>query len=367
MKQFLSFVRKEFYHILRDKRTMLILLGMPVVQIILFGFAISTEVKEARVAVSDYSKDAVTLQIIERFAASEYFSIAYYLHSQDESDKLLKEGSVDMVMIFGDRFSSDVLRPGEASVQLILDATDPNQAALLTNYATGIFSSLAQEQVNRNNFGFQIIPQVRMLYNPQAKAAYNFVPGVMGLILMLICAMMTSIAIVREKETGSMEILLVSPVKPLDIILTKAVPYFTLSVVNLITILLLSFFVLNVPVKGSIFLIAGISFLFIFVALLFGLLISNVVNTQIAAMLISGMGLMMPTVLLSGMIFPIESMPAVLQWVADIIPARWYIQAMRKLMIQGVEGIYVLKEAIILVVMALFLILINFRRFKIRF
>ena len=209
-----------------------------------------------------------------------------------------------------------------------------------------------------------IVPQVKLLYNPQMKSAYNFVPGVMGLILMMICAMMTSISIVREKETGTMEVLLVSPVKPLFIILAKAVPYFVLSFVNLITILLLSVYVLHVPVAGSLFWLVVVSLLFIFVSLALGLLISTVTHTQVAAMLVSGLMLMMPTMLLSGMIFPVESMPVILQSISTVIPARWYIQAVRKLMIEGVDISLVLTEIGILAVMAVLLITVSFKKFK---
>jgi len=209
-----------------------------------------------------------------------------------------------------------------------------------------------------------IVPDVKLLYNPQMKSTYNFVPGVMGLILMLICAMMTSISIVREKETGTMEILLVSPVRPLFVILSKAVPYFVLSFINLITILLLSVYVLHVPVAGSLFWLIVVSLLFIFVSLALGLLISSVTRTQVAAMLASGLILMMPTMILSGMIFPIESMPLVLQVISDVLPARWYIQAVRKLMIEGVDVAFVVKEIIILAFMAIVLITISFKKFK---
>jgi ABC-2 type transport system permease protein len=347
MKQFLSFVRKEFYHIFRDKRTVLILLVMPVIQIILFGFAITTEVKNARVAIFDPSKDVSTRQIIDRLQASEYFTLVEELHNPDEIQRIFKAGKASLVIVFG-----------EASVQLIADATDPNQATMLAYYASNIINNEKSQPV--------INCQLKMLYNPQMKGAYNFVPGVMGLILMLICAMMTSISIVREKETGTMEILLASPVKPLSIILAKMTPYFTLSIVNLITILLLSVFVLNVPVAGNLLLLIMISLLFILTALALGLLISNVVNTQVAAMLISGMGLMMPTMLLSGLMFPIENMPAILQWFSAILPVRWYIEAVRKVMIQGVDAVYIIKELLILTGMALFLLTVSLKRFNIR-
>lgn len=366
MKQFRSFVRKEYYHIFRDKRTMLILLAMPIVQILLFGFAITTEVKDVKVAVFDPSKDASTQRIKERINTSEYFTIAEELTNIDQINDIFKYGKINLVFVFSENFAENLLHTGEAKVQLIADGTDPNQASTLTGYVSGILGSYQQELMEQYQVPFQIIPETRMLYNPQLKSAYNFVPGVMGLILMLICAMMTSIAIVREKETGTMEVLLSSPMKPIYIILAKAVPYFTLSIVNLITILLLSVFVLGVPVSGSLFWLAILSLLFVFVALALGLFISTLVNTQMAAMLASGMGLMMPIMLLSGMMFPIESMPPVLQWVSAIVPARWYIEAVKKIMIQGVELQYIAKELVIIGVMAISLILLALSKFKTR-
>lgn len=358
--------RKEFYHIFRDRRTMLILLGMPVVQIILFGFAISTEVKNVRLAVLDPSNDVVTRKIIDRLDASEYFTVTRRFHSPREMEAAFLKNKIDMVVVFNEHFA-DGLYCGDARVQLIVDATDPNMSTSQINYATGIVSAVGQEMISPGiSSSARLTPDIKLLYNPQMKSAYNFVPGVMGLILMLICAMMTSISIVREKETGTMEVLLVSPVKPLFIILAKAVPYFVLSFVNLVTILLLSVFVLDVPVVGSLFWLVVVSLLFIFVSLSLGLLISSVTRTQVAAMLASGMILMMPTMVLSGMIFPVESMPLILQLISDIIPARWYIQAVRKLMIEGVSVVLVFKEIGILLLMATVLITVSIKKFKYR-
>ena len=380
MKQFIAFVRKEFYHIFRDRRTMLILLGMPVVQIILFGFAISTEVRNVRVAVLDPSNDVMTRRIIDQLEASEYFKIERLVHSPEELETVFREGDADMAVVFSPQFIDDMYS-GDAQVQLVADATDPNMATTRTNYASGVIASVQQEMLREilsksqaasmssgvsavSSSGGTLVPDLKLLYNPQMKSTYNFVPGVMGLILMLICAMMTSISIVREKETGTMEILLVSPVRPLFVILSKAVPYFVLSFVNLVTILLLSVYVLEVPVAGSLFWLIAVSLLFIFVSLALGLLISSVTRTQVAAMLASGLILMMPTMILSGMIFPIESMPLVLQGISAILPARWYIQAVRKLMIEGVDVTLVMQEIGILALMAVVLITISFKKFK---
>lgn len=372
MKQFISFVRKEFYHIFRDRRTMLILLGMPIVQIILFGFAISTEVQNVRVVVLDPANDVMTRRIIDRLEASEYFSVHRLLRSPQELEAVFREGDADLAVVFSPCFA-DCLYEG-AQIQLIADATDPNMATTRTNYVSGIIaaaqlevmgsSSSAPSSVGESRVAAPIVPELKLLYNPQMRSAYNFVPGVMGLILMLICAMMTSISIVREKEMGTMEVLLVSPVPPLFIILAKAVPYFVLSFINLVTILLLSVYVLHVPVAGSLFWLIAVSLLFIFVSLALGLLISIITRTQVAAMLASGLVLMMPTMLLSGMIFPIESMPLLLQLISDVLPARWYIQAVRKLMIEGVPVALVLKEIAILSLMAVVLLTVSFKKFK---
>lgn len=365
MTQFISFVKKEFYHILRDRRTILILLVMPVVQIILFGFAITTEVKNAKVAVFDPSKDLETIRIQERIEASAYFTISEELTDYNQINDVFKQGKVNLVIVFSQNFADHLLHSGDATIQLVADGAEPNQATAQIGYLSNILSTYQQELVEQYHIPFRIIPTIKMLYNPQIKDAYNFVPGVMGMIMILICAMMTSVAIVREKEMGTMEILLASPIRPIYIILAKMIPYFALSIVNLVTILLLSVYVLGVPV-GNLFWLVFISLLFILVALSLGLLISTLVTTQAAAMLGSVMGLMVPTLLLSGMMFPIESMPPVLQGISSIIPASWYISAVRKLMIQGVEVQYVWKEFIVISCMALVLITVSLKKFKIR-
>ena len=345
---------------------MLILLGIPVVQMLLFGFAITTEVKDVQVAVFDPSKDVATRQIIEKFRASSYFDFVEELTDVDEINDIFKYGKINLVIVFSDNFAENLMRTGDASVQLITDGTEPNQASMITGYASNILASYQQSLSEQGKTPFRIVPEIKMLFNPQSESAYNFVPGVMGMILMLICAMMTSIAIVREKETGTMEVLLASPMRPIFIILAKAVPYFVLSILNLITILLLSVFVLGVPVAGNIFSLMFISLVFIFLALSLGLLISTLVDTQMAAILASGMGLMMPTMILSGLVFPIESMPAVLQWISAIVPARWYIEAIRKIMIQGVGIEFVMREFGSLAVMTCFLLVLSLKKFKTR-
>ncbi|MGM9709913.1 MAG: ABC transporter permease [Prevotella sp.] len=367
MKQFLIFVTKEFRHILRDKRTMLILVVMPVVMIILFGFAITTEVKNSRVAILDYSKDEVTAQIVEHIAHNRYFSIVKDLDNESEAERMFLQNEADMVIAFSQDFASEMKKSGLAKVQILTDGTEPNQASVRTGYMQQVLATYQQQaaQQGLGRLPFRIEPVTRFLYNPQSKSEYNFVPGVIGLILLLICAMMTSIAIVKEKEMGTMEILLASPLPPIVIVLAKLVPYFVISCMNLTTILILSTTLLHIPIAGSVAGFVSITMLYILVSLLIGLLISTCVGSQLAAMLLSLL-LIVPTVYLSGITFPIESMPVTLQHVSAIVPARWYVDIARRLMIQGVPVGYVMRETAILGVMALLLLMVSWKMFKTR-
>ena len=366
MKQLLSFIRKEFYHILRDKTTMMILLLMPIIQIILFGFALTTEVKDTQVAVLVPTNDEASSRIIDKLDASAYFDVVAKIHTTDEIQPIFRDAKAKLVVVFEDHFGEKLRHNGTAHIQLLADATDPNAATSFTFYASNIINSYQQELMGENKNPYQITPEVKMLFNPQMKSSFNFVPGVLGMIMLLICAMMTSIAIVREKEMGTMEILLVSPMKPIYIILSKITPYFVLSCVNFATIMLLSVFVLGVPIAGSFISLVAVSLLYIFVSLSFGLLVSTITDSQQAAMLVSGMGLMIPVMLLSGMMFPIENMPLPLQWLSCIVPARWYIAAVKAIMIEGLGITSVLKEVGILCLMGTILVTISLKKFKVR-
>ena len=350
MKQFLSFVIKEAKHILRDKRTMLILFGMPVVLMFIFSFAITTDVKNVRTVVVTSQMDHLTQQAIERLAVSEYFIITKTVSTPGEAEYLIRSQKADMAVVFTSDFASK-----KGGVQFIVDGSDPNMSQQWVTYA--------QRTMAPANSQFSILNS-QLLYNPQMKSAYNFVPAIMGMLLMLICAMMTSISIVREKEKGTMEVLLVSPVKPLMVIIAKAVPYLVLAFGILITILLMARFVLDVPLAGSLFWILAVSTLYILLALSLGLLISNVAQTQLVALLLSAMVLLMPVVMLSGMLFPVESMPTILQWLSAIVPPRYYIQAMRKLMIMGVGIEDVAREVAVLAAMTVVLLAIALNKFK---
>jgi ABC-2 type transport system permease protein len=350
MKQFWSFVLKEGKHILRDKRTMLILFGMPVVMMLLFGFAISTDVKNVRTVVVTANSDHQTRVAIERLSQSEYFNIVRTVVTPQEAEQFIRNQKADIAIVFAKDFASK-----KSGLQFIVDAADPNMAQQWTSYAQQVLLNPASGLIN-----------TKMLYNPQAKSAYNFVPAIMGMLLMLVCAMMTSISIVKEKERGTMEVLLVSPVRPLMVIIAKAVPYLVLAFGILITILLMSKYVLGVPLAGSLVWILAVSTLYILLALSLGLLISNIAKTQLVALLLSAMVLLMPVVMLSGMMFPVESMPQVLQWLSAVVPPRYYISAMRKLMIMGVGISEVMHEVIILLAMTAVLLTIALKKFNTR-
>lgn len=363
---FWAFVKKEFYHISRDRWTVVILLILPIVMLLLFGYALNTEVKNSGLAVYDPSNDAVTRAIIDKLQINDYFVLKKVLHNQDDIENAFQKGDIGMVVVFSDDFQKNIVHGGNARIQLIADGSDPNTASILATYATTIIAGYQKELMKTDNLPYQITPDVKFLYNPSMKAAYNFVPGVMGMILLLICAMMTSISIAREKENGTMEVLLASPMKPLYVILSKTVPYFVLSLVNLTTILLMAVFIMKVPIAGSLFWLLAISLLYIFVALALGILISTLVSSQVAAMLVSGVVLMFPVLLLSGMIFPIENMPLFLRILSDIIPAKWFIIAVKKLMIKGLGLSSILLELSILGAMAVFFISVSLKKFKIR-
>ena len=340
MKQFISFVIKEAKHIVRDKRTMLILFGMPIMMMLIFGFAISTDVKNVRTVIVVSQIDHLTQAVVERLSASEYFEIVAVVSVPKEAEQMIRNQKADMAVVFADDFASK-----RTGMQFIVDGADPNMVRQWINYATSVILNQGGGLVN-----------AKMLYNPQMKSAYNFVPAIMGMLLMLICAMMTSISIVREKEKGTMEVLLVSPVRPLMVIIAKAIPYLVLAFLILIVILLMARFVLAVPLQGSLLLILAVSVIYILLALSLGLLISNIAQTQLVALLMSAMVLLMPVVMLSGMMFPVESMPEILQWISALMPPRYYIDAMRKLMIMGVGMGAIMKEMLILLGMtALFL------------
>ena len=362
----LAFIRKEFLHVLRDKRTLLILFGMPVVQILLFGFALTNEVKNSRILIVDQAHDAGSQHIITRLEASRYFDIQKASSLPSDIDISFREGMIKLAIVIPSGFYEDLLHQNKTQIQVIADASDPNTANTLTSYFTQIVQDYQQEHDKLNAIPYRIKTEIRMLYNPQLKGAPNFVPGVMALVLLLVCVMMTAISIVKEKETGTMEVLLVSPFKPILVIFSKAIPYLLLSLINVASILLLSVYVLDLPVNGSLFLLFAESMLFIITCLTLGIFISVKTSSQQVAMLISLMGMMLPTIIFSGFMFPVENMPAPLQLISNVVPSKWYYIIVKSIMIKGLGFSYIWKETLILAGITLFFLTISLKNFKIR-
>jgi ABC-2 type transport system permease protein len=366
MKRFLGFVKKEFLHIFRDGRTLIVLFGLPVVMIILFGYVVTMEIQDVKVGIWDRSRDTETQKVIQKIFSSGYFLPAGYLDREEQIGELFRSGKAKVVVIFEKDFEKGLRTEGRAAIRLIADASDANSAQLAQNYLQGVLMNHFQSMKADVKLPWTVEQKTRMYYNQELKGVYMFVPGLMALILMLISALMTSVTITREKEFGTMELLLASPLKPREIILGKVTPYVVLSLVNALTIIMLGFLVFHVPVVGSIWLLLGQCMLYICLALSLGVLISTNARTQQIAMVMSLLGLLLPTILLSGFIFPIDNMPKILQWFSSIIPARYFIVIVKDIMLKGTGMAYIWKETLILAGMTLFFIVAATRRFQIR-
>ncbi len=366
MKQLMVFVRKEFYHVFRDTRTLLIMFGIPIAQILLFGFALTSDVKNAEIIVADHAQDINTKQITDKIEASGYFLVKKANISTRGIETAFRKGGLKCAVIFPSRFGADLLHNGKAQVQIIADGSDPNTAKTLINYLTAILMDYQQQSGTASALPYSIVTETRMLYNENANGSLNFVPGVLALVLMIVCTALTSVAVVREKESGTMEILLVSPFKPVMVLIAKAIPFLAMSIANFTLILLLSVYVLNISIQGSLLLLYIESILFIITCLSLGLLISNTTNSQQTALLISMMGMMMPTLIFTGFMFPLENMPWIFQMVANIIPARWYFLIVKAIMLKGLGFAYVWKETLVLAGMTVLLLTIALKNFKTR-
>lgn len=365
-KQLWSFIRKEFRHVFRDKKTLLMLFGLPIAQIVLFGFALTNEIKNARIVVVDYSKDIATRTITDKIVSSRFFKVEKRLMSHKDIEAIFKMGKIKLAIIFPNNFYNDLTHFNKAQVQVIADASDVNTANTLTNYINAIITDYQRSLLRETTIPMTIIPEIRMLYNPKLKGEHTFIPGTMAMIILLICVMMSSISIVKEKELGTMEILLVSPFKPIMVIIAKFIPYLLIAFFNAVSILILSVYFLNLPIRGNLFLLLSETLLFITTGLSIGLWISVIAKSQQAAMFSSLMATMLPTLLLSGYLFPIENMPVPLQLVSNIVPSRWFFVIVSAVMIKGVGFYAVWKETLILIGMTVFFLIVSLKKFKIR-
>jgi len=366
-KTYWAIFRKEVYHIFRDPRTLFILIGLPIALVLIFGYAVTNEFKDSKIAILDQSKDNLSEELIRHLTASGHFIIDENLVSISEIDASFKKGSVKMAMVIPPDFDQKFYKNKSATIQFIIDGTEPNFANTLNQYASNMilrFAKLKNETIAAPPYQIQL--ENRMIFNPELKSSYNFLPGVIAMILLLISAMMTSLTIAKEKESGTMEILLVSPVSPLLIILGKVGPYALLSFFNAILILIMGYYVFQVPIVGGLFLLLGMCALYVLTALSLGIFISAKSKSMKAAMMGSLMSLMMPSMLLSGFLFPITSMPPFLQYVSKIVPATYFIEIIKGVMLKGVGLSYIIIPTAILAGMTLFFLLVSLKVFKIR-
>ena len=365
MKTFLAFVKKESKHILRDYRTMMVLFIMPVAQILIFGFVISTEIHDARIGVLNKANDHASHSLVQRLVSSGYFKVYDNFKNEKEVDRAFRRGDIQMTLVIEPGFGNNLKKPDGAKVQLLADASDANTAQMLVNYSKGIIAGFAMEQM-QNPVAPILITEVRMFYNPLLKGVYMSIPGTMAMVLILISAMMTSISITREKELGSLEVLLISPLKPYQIILGKVTPYVLLSMVNAISIMALGIIVFKIPVLGSWFWLFVINLLYILLSLALGILISTLAKSQMVAMLVSFFGLLLPTILLSGFIFPIENMIWPMQWLSRLVPPRYYVQAVKTVMLKGGGLQFMWTDLLTMIGFLVLFLTLSIRNFKIR-
>ena len=358
-------LRKEWFHIRRDRRTATVLVALPVVQVLLFGYAIRTDVDDVRLAVVDPAPNNVTLALGNRFTGAGVFRIVAVVPRPDDLDSLFQTGVAQQAIVFGQDFASDLGRGEPAQLLVITDATEPNTGSLLQAYAEAVVNQWAGETGRAGEAGRpRIVPHVRMRFNPTRASSNLFVPGLMAFVLTIISALMTAISLTREKETGTMEALLVSPLRPWEIIAGKVMPYLAIGFASLILVLVEARFVFRVPVQGSVLLLLMEGLLYVLVSLAFGILISARTSSQRLAMMGVFLTTLLPNVLLSGFIFPVESMPALLRWISFIFPGRWFVVIARGIMLKGIGLEYLWRETLYIAALATVLLAASVRSFR---
>lgn len=360
-----AFMVKEMRHLLRDRQTLAILLLLPLAQVILFGFALRTDVNEIRLAIVDPTPDAQTLAIRGRFAGNGRFRLLDAARSLDAVEPDFRQSAADVAIVFPPNFSDQLASGVPTRIEVVSDASDPNAGTTMQSYVSAVIASW-QADLSVASGGVQIVPQVRMRFNPSLQSVNLFVPGLIALVVMMVSALMTAISLSREMERGSLEILLVSPLHPWQIIVGKVVPYLVLAFANVATALLSAWVVFHVPFRGSLLLLLGASTLYALVGLALGVLIAALTTSQRAAMMAAMLGTMLPTVMLSGMVFPVASMPVPLQLLSRIIPARWFVVVVRGIMLKGAGLAELWQELAILTVILLVLLVAATRSFKTR-
>ncbi len=359
-----AFIVKELRHILRDRQTLTILLLMPLVQVVLFGYALRSDVRDIRLVVVDSSPDYATQELRARFTAGRRFKIVAVAPSFSVVQPLFRQGKADVAVTFDPDFAEHLESNEPAKILLAVDASDPNTGTTMQTYAAAVIAGYESELEQRKGRPVMIVPEMRMRFNPSLESVNLFVPGLIALVLTLVSALMTAISLSREKERGTLEILLVSPLRPWQIIVGKVLPYLGLAFANVLTALLAAWLVFHVPFRGSVILLLAESILYSMVSLAIGVLVAARTTSQRVAMLISLMATLLPSSLLSGMIFPIASMPRLLQVISNVVPARWFIIIARGIMLKGIGVTYLWRETLVLAVMTMFFMALAVRSFK---
>lgn len=358
----LSIARKEFLHIIHDPRSLIILFLMPLLQLTMFGYALKMEIQQVKLGIVDYSRSIQSRELIQYFSGSDFFRPVLYEKELIRVDQLFKNRQAQVVLIIPVDFSEQLQRSKYTPVQVIVDAADANAATSIRQYMIQVFNNYNQDHSPAVSMPFEI--ESTILYNPDKKSTYFFVPGLIALLLVMISALLTSIAITREKETGTMEQILVSPVRPLQIIIGKVIPYIFLAFGIGLVILLTGVFLFKVPFEGSIFLLLLLSTLYIITALSLGLMISAISHTQQVAMMMALIVTLLPTLMLSGFIFPIASMPRLLQYFTYLVPARYYLHIVRGIILKGSTLNNLILPTMFLFLMSGFLLIIALRKFS---
>jgi len=348
-------IRKEIFHIIRDRRTLVVIIAMPIVQVILFGYAIRTDVDHVRLAIVDPSPDPVTLAIRSHFDAAGVFETVAVLPDSAKLETLFRRGDAQGAVVFESQFAERAVHNGPAQLLVVADATEPNTGSIVAAYASQVVQDYEQTELASGR-RVAIVPDVRMRFNPTRESSNLFVPGLMAFVLTIISSLMTAISLTREKETGTLEALLVSPLRPWQIITGKVAPYIAVGFVSVIGVLAEARLVFNVPLRGSVALLLVEGLLFILVSLSLGILISARTSSQRVAMMGALIGTMLPTLLLSGFIFPIESMPSPLRAISYLVPARWFVLIARGVMLKGVGIVYLWQPTLALAAMAVVLL-----------
>lgn len=364
MNKLKPFIIKEFYHIFRDKKTLLIIFILPIVLVTLFGFAIRSEIKDSKIAILDKSLDEMSISLSNKIIASRYFVNSADVETDSQLEEKFKNGDIDVAIVIPPDFSKNFLKLNTTNVQILADASNLNTATITKQYLSSIIGSFTVEKLSNPNIKEPINLSLRLVYNPELKDVYMFVPGLLALILMLVSAIMSSVSLTKEKETGTFNVLKVSPLRSYHIIIGKLIPYLILSIINVIVIIGMSVVIFNMPINGSYVLLFVVCILFLITALSIGVFVSSITETQQSALLLSIVALFLPTILLSGFIYPIENMPLILQGICQIFPAKWFIEALKTVMIVGGGIEFIWLQLLVLASMTVFFIGLSVKKYN---